>query len=116
MHNSSSNNSENSDPTLASLLPRNTKSLREIYQKERYNEDYDENVNFALFSHSYPIYFEEAMKEEKWCTTMDEEIDAIERNETWELTTLPPKRQLIGFKWVYKIKCNAEGKIDRHKA
>ena len=47
---------------------------------------------------------------------MDEEIDAIERNETGELTTFPPKRQLIGFKWVYKIKCNVEGKIDRHKA
>ena len=47
---------------------------------------------------------------------MDEEIDAIERNETWELTKLPPKKQVIGVKWVYKTKCNAEGKIDRHKA
>ena len=47
---------------------------------------------------------------------MDEEIDAIERNETWELTELPPKKQMIGLKWVYKTKCNAEGKIDRHKA
>ena len=47
---------------------------------------------------------------------MDEEIDAIERNETWELTELPPKKQVIGVKWVYKTKCNAEGKIDRHKA
>ena len=47
---------------------------------------------------------------------MDEEIDAIERNETWELTNLPPKKQVIGVKWVYKTKCNAEGKIDRHKA
>ena len=50
-----------SDPTLSSLLPRKTKSLREIYQDERY-EDYDESVNFALFSHSDPIYFEEAIK------------------------------------------------------
>ena len=46
---------------------------------------------------------------------MDEEIDAIERNETWELTELSPKKQVIGVKWVYKTKCNAEGKIDRHK-
>ena len=44
--------------------------------------------------------------------TMDEEIDAIERNETWELTELPPKKQVIGVKWVYKTKC----KIDRYKA
>ena len=47
---------------------------------------------------------------------MDEKIDAIERNETWELTTLPPKKQVIRMKWVYKTKFNAKGKIDKHKA
>ena len=77
-------------------MPIKTKSLREIYQEERYDEDYDESVNFALFSHSDPIYFEEVVNEEKWCNAMDEEIDAIERNETWELTTLSLKKQVIG--------------------
>ena len=47
---------------------------------------------------------------------MDEEIDAIERNETWELIVFPHKKKVIGVKWVYKTKCNVEGKIDRHKA
>ena len=47
---------------------------------------------------------------------MDEEIYSIERNETWELTELPPKKKAIGVKWVYKTKCNVKGKIDRHKA
>ena len=50
-----SSSSEDSDPTLSSLLPRKTKSLREIYQDERYENDYDESVNFALFSHSDPM-------------------------------------------------------------
>ena len=81
-----------------------------------YEEDYDVSVNFALFSHSDPIYFEKAIKEEKWHNSMDEEIDSIERNETWELTTLPLKKQVIGVKWDYKTKCNTKGKIDRHKA
>ena len=84
-------------------------------QDERY-EDYDESVNFALFSHSDPRYFEEVVKEKKWCKAMDEEIDAIERNETWEVTVLPPKKQVTGVKWVYNTKCNAQSKIDRHKA
>ena len=66
MQNSSSNNIETLDPTLTFLLPRKTKSVRELYQEERNDEDYDESVNFALFSHSDPIYFEEAMNEEKW--------------------------------------------------
>ena len=47
---------------------------------------------------------------------MDEEINTIERNETWDSTVLPPKKKVIGVKWVYKTKCNVEGKIDRHKA
>ena len=81
MQNSSSSNTKNLDPTITSLFPRKTKSLREIYQDERY-EDNDESVNFLLFSHSDPIFFEEVVKEKKWCKAMDEEIDAIERNET----------------------------------
>ena len=56
------------------------------------------------------------MNEEKWCNAMDEKINSIERIETWELTTFPPKKQVIGVKWVYKAKCNVEGKKDRHKA
>ena len=46
---------------------------------------------------------------------MDEKIDAIDRDQTCELIDLPPKKQVIGVKWVYKTKCNVEGKIDRHK-
>ena len=65
--------------------------MREIYQDERYEDEFEESVNFALFSHSDPIYFEEVVKEKKWCKAMDEEIDAIERNETWELTDFFPR-------------------------
>lgn len=70
-------------------MPRNVRSLREIYQSERYDEEFDESVNFALFSHSDLIYFEDVVREKKWCEAMDEEIDAIERNNTWELTNFP---------------------------
>ena len=51
--------------------------------------------NQLLYSHSDPTYFEEDVKEETWCSAMGEEIDAIKRNETWELTTYPPKKQII---------------------
>ena len=47
---------------------------------------------------------------------MDEEMNAIERNKTWDLVDLPKGKDVIGVKWVYKTKCNAEGKIERHKA
>eukprot|EP00253_Pinus_taeda_P010100 PITA_10100 len=47
---------------------------------------------------------------------MDEEINAIERNKTWDLVELPKGKEVIGIKWIYKIKSNAKGKIEGHKA
>eukprot|EP00253_Pinus_taeda_P012215 PITA_12215 len=47
---------------------------------------------------------------------MDEEMNAIERKKTWDLVELPKGKEFFGVKWVYKIKSNAEGKIERHKA
>ena len=47
---------------------------------------------------------------------MDEEIKAIKKNDTWELATLPIGKKTIGVKWVYKLKKNAKGKVERYKA
>ena len=63
-----------------------------------------------------PIHFEEEVKNKKWIDTMDEEINVIEKNKTCELVDLPKGKEVIGVKWVYKTKSNAEGKIERHKA
>jgi hypothetical protein len=69
-----------------------------------------------LISTEDPVTFEEAVKSEKWRTTMDTEIKAIEKNNTWELTVLPAEAKPIGVKWVFKTKLNEEGKVDKHKA
>eukprot|EP00253_Pinus_taeda_P033287 PITA_33287 len=79
---------------------------------------YDEGMNslFALYCHvDDPIHFEDAIKDRKWIEAMDEEINAIERNKTWDLVEIPKGKEVIGVKWVYKTKSNAEGKIERHK-
>ena len=47
---------------------------------------------------------------------MDEEIKAIEKNDTWVLTSLPKDHKAIGVKWVYKTKKNASGEVQRCKA
>ena len=47
---------------------------------------------------------------------MDDEIDAIERNDTWELTNLPKGHKTIGVKWVFKTKLKENGEVDKHKA
>ena len=91
------------------------KSLNEIYEQEAANESM--NSLFALYCHvEDPIHFEEAIKEKKWIDTMDEEMNVIEKNKTWELVDLPKGKEVIGVKWVYKTKRNSEGKTERHKA
>ena len=46
---------------------------------------------------------------------MEKEIYAIEKNNTWELTTLPPGQRTIGVKWAYKIKHIVDGSIECYK-
>lgn len=47
---------------------------------------------------------------------MKVEIEAIERNGTWELTDLPPGKWAIDLKWVFKLKKNTDGEVVKHKA
>ena len=47
---------------------------------------------------------------------MDREIQALEQNHTWDVTTLSPSKSPIGCKWVYKVKLNPNGIVERFKA
>ena len=47
---------------------------------------------------------------------MEEELDSIDKNETWEMVTRPPRCKPIGLKWVYKVKRNSHDDIVRYKA
>ncbi|KAH9751752.1 hypothetical protein KPL71_014419 [Citrus sinensis] len=62
------------------------------------------------------VNFQEVALGEKWRIAMDEEIKAIVKNDTWELTTFRKGHKAIGVKWVYKMKRNVKGEIKRHKA
>ena len=47
---------------------------------------------------------------------MKEELDALSKNHTWDLVTLPPRKFLVDCKWIYKIKTRFDGSIERYKA
>jgi hypothetical protein len=47
---------------------------------------------------------------------MNEELDQIEKNQTWELVPRPKNKNVIGAKWVIKNKVNENGKVIRNKA
>ena len=47
---------------------------------------------------------------------MTREYNAIMTNDTWELVLSHPSQNLVGYKWVYKVKHNSDGMMERHKA
>ena len=69
-----------------------------------------------LTSSGDPVSFEEVVKSSTWKDAMDLEIQAIERNGTWELTEFPKGAKKICVKWVFKTKLNEKGEVDKCKA
>jgi hypothetical protein len=60
--------------------------------------------------------FEEAIKDEFWNKAMDEELDQIEKNDTWELVPRPKNKNVINTKLVFRNKLNEDGHVTRNKA
>jgi hypothetical protein len=46
---------------------------------------------------------------------MDEKMAALDVNATWELVALLEVKKTIGYKWVYKVKHNADRSMSRYK-
>lgn len=63
-----------------------------------------------------PTTFTEASKSLEWVDAMDRELLALSENKTWILTDLPAGKKPIGCKWVFKIKHNPDGTVERYKA
>src|SRR5713226_1564734 len=56
-----------------------------------------------------PVSYKEAMKAadaEEWAEACQYEMDALLKNDTWELVNLPPGRKAIKSKWVFKLKAD----------
>ena len=65
---------------------------------------------------SEPLSYLEASQDTRWIAAMNKELDALAANDTWELVPLPKGKKPIRCKWVYKVKLNANGSIERLKA
>ncbi|XP_004515732.1 uncharacterized protein [Cicer arietinum] len=63
-----------------------------------------------------PNQFKEAIKYSNWRLAINSELRSLLNNNTWELTTLPSDKKVIGCKWVFKLKFHANGTIERYKA
>jgi hypothetical protein len=74
-----------------------------------------EQMHLALSSTIETNNFEEASKDEFWNKAMIEELDQIQKNDTWELVPRPKNKNVIGTNWVFRNKLNEDGQVTRNK-
>jgi hypothetical protein len=104
--NSESSNNDITDEEGSEAENNDEPNNRRTRNKPSYLHDYvtgqelDEQIeqhNLAVFStNSDPVPYEEAVKHEEWRKAMDQEIESIEKNNTWDLTSLPSVAKKIG--------------------
>ena len=68
--------------------------------------------------HTIPIprNLSEALRNKEWENAMKLEMEALEKNKTWELVSLPKGKKLVGCRWVFTVKYKSDGLIESYKA
>lgn len=81
------------------------------------------NLAYALSAESFvddvPTTIKEAESRSDWIQwkrAIEEEMESLKKNNTWTVCKLPEGRNPIPCKWVFKIKYNEDGEIDKYKA
>lgn len=72
-------------------------------------------VNLCLLSKIEPNFVSEACEDESWMKVMKEEVQQIEKNQTWALVPRPMNKNVIGSKWVFQNKLNENVEVVRNK-
>ena len=89
-------------------------SINNYVSTHRFSNSYALTIN-QLYKVSIPSNVQDALAYSRWKKAMNEEMEALQKNSTWEIVLLPGKK-VIGCRWVYTVKLKADGSIDRYKA
>lgn len=73
-------------------------------------------VHMALQAEMGPMNWQQTLIKIEWHEAMKEELGVIERNNNRELVYLPPTKQPINLKWIFKLKRRPNGSNAKHKA
>lgn len=90
------------------LRPRNKNKEQTYDNNNKQHLCYDE----CLVPEQVPETYREAIRcvnTEKWKNSIEEELEAHERNGTWILVSMPENTNIIGCKWVFRIKDQPTG-------
>ena len=68
------------------------------------------------YTYTEPPSYKISSKYPKWCEVMDAEYQALQRQQIWSLVPTPPYANLVGCKWIYKLKLSSDETIACYKA
>lgn len=63
-----------------------------------------------------PTTVKSALADPNWLQAMQADYKALMDNNTWSLVPLPPHRKAIGCKWIFRVKENPDGSVNKYKA
>ncbi|KAB2616565.1 hypothetical protein D8674_023153 [Pyrus ussuriensis x Pyrus communis] len=74
-----------------------------------------QDAAFVDLSQMEPATYKSALKSPVWLSAMNEELAALQTQHTWSLVPFPHNKNLVGCKWIFKIKRHADGSISWYK-
>jgi transposase InsO family protein len=83
---------------------------------EKYGFSSPLSLTATLSSVPIPSSYKQAMEHGCWQTAIENELLALEENQTWDIVPCPPSVKPLGSKFVFSIKLRSDGSIDRYKA
>ena len=63
-----------------------------------------------------PRSIQDALGDPNWKLAVKDKMNALEKNETWKIIELPRGKTTVGYKWIFTVRCKADGSIKRYKA
>lgn len=115
--------SSDSPQTSSFDSPQNTpppkmRSLTEIYSKTKPVTNHPMPSCFlsALNTPEEPSCYTQAIRNSHWLQAMKDEMHALEQNHTWTLVPKLTSMNIIGCRWIFKLKYKADRSLDRYKA
>ena len=114
VHEKSSEESVSPDRIASESVPR--RSTRNKQKPDRYS--YNITATVASIDQD-PCSVSEARSapdKDEWERAMNMEMDSLHANEVWELVEPPADRKVVGSKWIFKRKVDADGTVERYKS
>ncbi|CAL1357087.1 unnamed protein product [Linum trigynum] len=112
---SSSHGFISSGASTSSPAPQPRRSLRST--KGVPSPHFDDYMALGVDTLVTPTRYKDAQGDPRWEEAMGSEFDALHANHTWDVVDRPtPDTPTVGSRWVYTIKMNPDGTIERFRA